>query len=60
MKIMTNQHDYHVFTTARGIFVSIHQENQLREDFGPFTSNRLASQAARKEWMKQKRKANRK
>ena len=53
MKTMTNRHDYHTYPTSKGIFISIHQENTLREDFGPFHTQREANAAAYKEWRRQ-------
>lgn len=53
MKTMTSKHDYHTYATEKGIFVSIHQENILREDFGPFHTQREANRAAHNEWRKQ-------
>ena len=53
MKKMTSKYDFHTFPTPKGIFVSIHQEDELREDLGPFTSQRAANAAAYKEWRKQ-------
>ena len=50
---MNSKHDYHTYQTFRGIFVSIHQENTLREDFGPFHTQREANRAAHNEWRKQ-------
>jgi hypothetical protein len=53
MKTMLNKHDFHTWKTPEGIFVSIHQENTLRKDFGPFDTQRKANAAAYKEWRKQ-------
>jgi len=53
MKKMTSKHDFHTFPTEKGIFVSIHQEDELREDFGPFPSQRVANSAAHNEWTRQ-------
>jgi hypothetical protein len=53
MKKMTSKNDFHTFPTPKGIFVSIHQENELREDFGPFHTQREANAAAYKEWRRQ-------
>ena len=50
---MTSKHDFHTFSTEKGIFVSIHQEDELREDFGPFPSQRVANSAAHNEWRRQ-------
>jgi hypothetical protein len=53
MKKMTSKHDFHTFPTEKGIFVSIHQEDELREDLGPFNSQRVANNAAHNEWRQQ-------
>lgn len=53
MKPMKNKHDYHTFPTPEGIYVSIHQEDELRKDLGPFTSQRRANNAAHNEWTRQ-------
>jgi hypothetical protein len=53
MKIMNSRYDFHTYPTEKGIFVSIHQENTLREDFGPFHTQREANRAAHNEWRKQ-------
>ena len=53
MKTMKNKHDYHTFPTPEGIYVSIHQEDELRKDLGPFTSQGMANNAAHNEWTRQ-------
>jgi len=53
MKTMKNKHDYHSYPTSEGIFVSISQTDELRKDFGPFTSQRQANNAAHNEWTRQ-------
>ena len=53
MKHMKNKHDYHTFPTPEGIYVSIHQEDELRKDLGPFTNQRMANNAANNEWTRQ-------
>lgn len=53
MKPMKSKHDYHTSLTPEGIYVSIHQENELRKDFGPFTNQRKANNAAHNEWTRQ-------
>lgn len=55
MKKMNSKHDYHTFTPhgETGIYVSIHQEDTLRRDFGPFGTMREANRAAYNEWRRQ-------
>jgi hypothetical protein len=50
---MINRYDFHTFKTEKGFFVSIRQEEVIREDFGPFHNQRTANQAAYKEWRRQ-------
>ena len=53
MKKMLTKNDFHTWSAPEGIFVSIHQEDTLRKDFGPFDTQRKANAAAYKEWRRQ-------
>lgn len=53
MKKMTSKHDYHTYPTPDGIYVSIHQEDKLRQDYGPFRTQREANRAAHNQWRRQ-------